>query len=135
MEEEALLHNVCDELGTLGDLYSMAASLGFSHSWVDQFMMSFPNNFPKVVFMTLAAWYMTSGDTFYAKLDALEKAFKDTHKGAVFNRISSRHSQAFKHVCFLHRIHLLDDDIMDESLGEAVMNAVDIIPNNHLRLI
>ena len=43
MEEEAFLHNVCDKLGTLGDLYSVAASLGFSHSQVDQFMMSFPN--------------------------------------------------------------------------------------------
>ena len=46
MEEEAFLHDLCDELGTLGDLYSMAASLGFSHSRVDQFMTSFPNNFP-----------------------------------------------------------------------------------------
>ena len=70
------LHDLCDKLGTLGDLYSVAVSLGFSHSWVDQFMMSFPNNFPKVVFTTLAAWYTTSGDTFYAKLDALEEAFR-----------------------------------------------------------
>ena len=135
MEEEAFLHDLCDELSTLGDLYSVAASLGFSHSQVDQFMTSFPNNFPKVVFTTLAAWYTTSGDTFYAKLDALEKAFKDTHKGALFNRISCRHTQAFKHVCSLPRIHLPDADTMDESLGEAVMNAVDIIPNTHLCLV
>ena len=135
MEEEAFLHDVCDELGTMGDLYSVAVSLGFSHSRVDQFMMSFPNNFPKVVFTTLATWYMTSEDTFYAKLDALEKAFKDTHKGAVFNCISNRHTQAFKHVCSPPQIHLPDADIMDESLREAVMNAVDIIPNTHLRLV
>ena len=135
MEEEAFLHDICDELGTMGDLYSVAVSLGFCHSWVDQFMMSFPNNFPKVVFTTLATWYMTSGDTFYAKLDALEKAFKDMHKGAVFNCISNRHIQAFKHVCSLPQIHLPDADVMDESLGEAVMNAVDIIPNTHLCLI
>ena len=135
MEEEAFLHDVCDELGTMGDLYSVAASLGFSHWLVDQFMTSFPNNFPKVVFTTLATWYTTSADTFYAKLDALEKAFKDTHKGAVFNRISNRHTQALKHACSLPQIHLPDADVMDESLGEAVMNAVDIIPNTHLRLV
>ena len=135
MEEEAFLHHLCDELGTLGDLYSVAASLGFSHSRVDQFMTSFPNNFPKVVFTTLAAWYMTSGNVFYAKLDALEKAFTDTHKGALFSRISCCHTEVFKHVCSLPRIHLPDADAMDESLGEAVMNAVDIIPNTHLCLI
>ena len=98
-------------------------------------MMSFPNNFPKVVLTTLAAWYMTPGDTFYAKLDALEKAFKDTHKGALFSHISHRHTEAFKHVCSLPQIHLPDADTMDESLGEVVMNAVDIIPNTHLCLI
>ena len=117
MEEEAFLHDLCDELGTLGDLYSVAASLGFSHSRVDQFMMSFPNNFPKVVFTTLAAWYTTSGDSFYAKLDALEKAFKDTHKGALFSHISHCHTEAFKYVCSLPQIHLPDADAMDESLG------------------
>ena len=113
----------------------MAASLGFSHSRVDQFMTSFPNNFPKVVFTTLAVWYKTSGDNFYAKLDALEKAFKDTHKGALFSRISRHHTEAFKHVCSLPRIHLPDADAMNESLGEAVMNAVNIIPNTHLCLV
>ena len=122
------LHDLCDELSTLGDLYSMVASLGFSHSRVDQFLMSFPNNFPKVVFTTLAAWYTTSGNTFYAKLDALEKAFRDTHKGALFSRISCRHTEAFKHVCSLPRIHLPDADTMDESFGEAVMNAGTLYP-------
>ena len=106
-----------------------------SHSRVDQFMTSFPSNFPKVVFTTLTAWYTTSGDTFYAKLDALKKAFKDTHKGALFNRISCHHTQAFKHVCSLPQIHIPDADAMDESLGEVVMNAVNIIPNTHLCLV
>ena len=40
-----------------------------------------------------------------------------------------------KSVCSLPRIHLPDADAMNESLGEVVMNAVDIIPNTHLRLV
>ena len=135
IEEQAFLRDICDEIGTLGDLYSVAASIGFPHSWVDQFMTLFPQNFPKVVFTTLAAWYTVSMDTFYAKLDALEKAFKDAHKGAVFNRISCSHSQAFKAVCSLSRLHHPDEDVMDESLGKVVTNAVDMIPNTYLRLV
>ena len=34
-----------------------------------------------------------------------------------------------------HRIRRPDSDTLDESLGEAVMNAVEIIPSCHLRLI
>ena len=135
MEEEAFVQALSTTLGTLGDLYSVAASLGFPHSRVDQFMTSYPHNFPKVVLTILAAWYTASDASFHVKLDALEKAFKETHKGALFTCLCHRHSQAFKSITSIPRVQLPDEDAMDESLGEAVMNAIDIIPSNHLCLV
>ena len=57
------------------------------------------------------------------------------HKGALFNRIVKAHSAALKRLSSLPRIRRPDSDSLDESLGEAVMNAVEIIPSSHLRLI
>ena len=72
---------------------------------------------------------------FWKKLDDLEEAFKEMHKGALFNRIVNAHSAALQRVSSLPRIHQPTSDTLDESLGEAVMNAVEIIPSHHLRLI
>ena len=69
------------------------------------------------------------------KLDDLEEAFKDMHKGALFNCIVKAHSAVLKRLSLLPRIHRPNSDTLDESLGEAVMNAVEIIPSSHLCLI
>ena len=87
------------------------------------------------MFATLAGWYTTSRSRFYAKLDDLEEAFKEMHKGALFNRIVKAHSAALKHLSLLPRIRQPDSDSLYESLGEAVMNTIEIIPSSHLRLI
>ena len=72
---------------------------------------------------------------FWKKLDDLEDAFKELHKSAVFNRIVNAHSVALQHVSSLPWICGPTVDTLDESLGEAVMNAVEIIPSCHLRLL
>ena len=72
---------------------------------------------------------------FWEKLDDLEAAFNEMHKGALFNRIVNAHSVALQHVSSLSRIRRPTCDTLDESLGEAVMNAVDIIPSCHLCLL
>ena len=113
----------------------MAASLGFKYSWVEQILTSFPHDFPAAVFATLAGWYTTSRSMFWEKLDDLEAAFKEMHKGALFNCIVNAHSVALQRVFSLPRICRPTSDTLDESLGEAVMNAVEIIPSCHLCLI
>ena len=135
MEEHSFLSSLCDEIGTVSDLQTVAATLGFPTSWVEQILTSFPNDFPAAVFATLAGWYTTSLSRFYAKLDDLEEAFKDMHKGALFNRIVKAHSAALKHLSSLPQICCPNSDTLDESLGEVVMNAVEIIPSSHLLLI
>ena len=72
---------------------------------------------------------------FWEKLDDLEEAFKEMHKGTLFNRIVNAHSVALQRVSSLPRIRRPTSDTLDESLGEAVMNAVDIIPSCHLCLL
>ena len=72
---------------------------------------------------------------FCEKLDDLEEAFKEMHKGALFNRIVNAHLVALQCVSSLPRIRRPNSDTLDESLGEAVMNAIEIIPSCHLRLI
>ena len=72
---------------------------------------------------------------FWKKLDDLEDAFKELHKGALFNRIVNAHSVALQRVSSLPRICQPSSDTLDESLGEAVMNAIGIIPSCHLRLL
>ena len=135
LEERSFLSSLCDEIGTVGDLQSVAASLGLKYSRVDQILMSFPHDFPAAVFATLAGWYTASWSMFWKKLDDLEDAFKELHKGALFNRIVNAHSVVLQRVSSLPRIHQPSSDTLDESLGEAVMNAVEIIPSCHLRLI
>ena len=135
MEERSFLSSLCNEIGNVSDLQTVAATLGFPISRVQQILTSFPNDFPAVVFATLAGWYTTSHSRFYAKLDDLQEAFKDMHKGALFNRIVKAHSAALKCLSSLPRICRPDSDTLDESLGEAVMNAIEIIPSSHLCLI
>ena len=135
MEERSFLSSLCDEIGTVSDLQTVAATLGFPTLRVQQILTSFPNDFPAVVFATLAGWYTTSRSRFYAKLDDLEEAFKDMHKGALFNHIVKAHSAALKHLSLLPQIRRPESDTLDKSLGEAVMNAVEIIPSSHLHLI
>ena len=135
MEERSFLSSLCDEIGTVGDLQSVAASLGFKFSWVEQILTSFPHDFPAAVFTTLAGWYTASCSMFCEKLDDLEEAFKEMHKGALFNRIVNAHSVALQCVSSLPRIRRPNSDTLDESLGETVMNAVEIIPSCHLHLI
>ena len=113
----------------------MAASLGFKFSRVEQILTSFPHDFPAAVFATLAGWYTTSHSMFWEKLDDLEEAFKKMHKGGLFNRIVNAHSVVLLQVSSLPRICHPTSDTLDESLGEVVMNAVEIIPSCHLRLI
>ena len=72
---------------------------------------------------------------FCEKLDDLEAAFKEMHKGALFNRIVNAHLVALQRVSVLPWIRQPNDDTSDESLGEAVMNAIEIFPSCHLRLI
>ena len=72
---------------------------------------------------------------FWEKLDDLEEAFKEMHKGALFNRILNAHSVVLQRVSVFPRIRRPNSDTLDESLGEAVMNAVKIIPSCHLCLI
>ena len=135
MEEHSFLSSLCNEIGTVSDLQTVATSLGFKFSWVEQILMSFPHDFPTAVFATLAGWYTTSRSMFCEKLDDLEEAFKEMHKGALFTHIVNAHSVALQRVSSLPRIRRPNSDTMDESLGEAVMNTVEIIPSCHLRLI
>ena len=135
LEECSFLSSLCDEIGTVGDLQSVAASLGLKYSHVEQILTSFPHDFPAAVFTTLAGWYTTSRSMFWKKLDDLEDAFKEMHKGTLFNRIVNAHSVALQRVSSLPRIRQPTSDTLDESLGEAVMNAVEIIPSCHLRLL
>ena len=135
LEERSFLSSLCDEIGTVGDLQSVAASLGLKYSRVEQILTSFPHDFPTAVFATLAGWYTASRSMFWKKLDDLEDAFKEMHKGALFNRIVNAHSVALQRVSSLPRIRLPSSDTLDESLGEAVMNAVEIVPSCHLRLL
>ena len=135
LEERSFLSSLCDEIGTVGDLQSVAASLGLKYSRVEQILTSFPHDFPAAVFATLAGWYTASRSMFWKKLDDLEDAFKELHKGALFNRIVNAHSVVLQRVSSLPRIRLPSSDTLDESLGEAVMNAVEIIPSCHLRLL
>ena len=101
MEERSLLSSLCDEIGTVSDLQTVAATLGFTFSRVEQILTSFPNHFPTVVFATLAGWYTASRSMFCKKLDDLEEAFKEMHKGALFNRIVNAHSVVLKHLSSL----------------------------------
>ena len=135
LEERSFLSSLCDKIGTVGDLQSEAASLGFKFSQVEQILTSFPHDFPAAVFATLAGWYTASCSTFWEKLDDLEAAFKEMHKGAIFNRIVNTHSVALQRVSSLPQIRRPTSDTLDESLGEAVMNAIEIIPSCHLRLL
>ena len=135
LEERSFLSSLCNEIGTVGDLQSVAASLGLKYSRVEQILTSYPHDFPAAVFATLAGWYTASQSMFWKKLDDLEDAFKEMHKSALFNRIVNAHSVALQRVSSLPRIHQPTSETLDESLGEAVMNAVEIIPSCHLRLL
>ena len=46
LEERSFLSSLCDEIGTVGDLQLVAASLGFKYSRVEQILTSFPHDFP-----------------------------------------------------------------------------------------
>ena len=133
--ECSFLSSLCDEIGTVGDLQSVAASLGLKYSQVEQILTSFPHDFPAAVFATLAGWYTSSRSMFWKKLDDLEDAFKEMHKGALFNRIVNAHSVTLQRVSSLPQIRRPTSEALDESLGEAVMNAIEIIPSCHLRLL
>ena len=135
LEECSFLSSLCNEIGTVGDLQSVAASLGFKYSRVEQILTSFPHDFPAAVFATLAGWYTTSRTMFWKKMDELEEAFKEIQKGALFNRIVNAHSVVLQCMSSLPRIRRPTGDTLDESLGEAVMNTVEIIPSCHLHLI
>ena len=135
LEERSFLSSLCDEIGTVGDLQSVAASLGLKYSQVEQILTSFPHDFPAAVFATLAGWYTSSRSMFWKKLDDLEDAFKEMHKAALFNRIVNAHSVALQRVSSLPRIRRPTSEALDESLGEAVMNAVEIIPSCYLHLL
>ena len=134
MEECSFLSSLCDEIGT-GELQTVATSLGFKFSRIDQILMSFPHDFPAVVFATLAGWYTASRSMFCKKLDDLEAAFKEMHKDTLFTCILNAHSVVLQRVSSLPRIRHPTSDTLDESLGEAVMNAIEIIPSCHLSLI
>ena len=101
LEERSFLSSLCDEIGTVGDLQSVAASPGFKYSWVEQILTSFPHDFPAAVFVTLAGWYTSSRSMFWKKMDDLEDAFKEIQKGALFNRIVNAHSVVLQHVSLL----------------------------------
>ena len=135
LEEHSFLSSLCDEIGTVGDLQSVATSLRLKYSRVEQIVTSFPHDFPTAVFAILVGWYTTSQPMFWKKLDDLEDSFKELHKGALFNCIVNAHSVALQRVSSLPRIRQPTSDTLDESLGEAVMNAVEIIPSCHLHLI
>ena len=101
LEERSFLSSLCDEIETVGDLQSVATSLGLKYSRVEQILTSFPHDFPAAVFATLAGWYTASQFMFWKKLDDLEDAFKEMHKGALFNRIVNAHSVALQRVSSL----------------------------------
>ena len=105
MEERSFLSSLCDEIGTVSDLQTVAASLGFKFSRVEQILTSFPHDFPTAVFATLVGWYTASRSMFCKKLDDLEAAFKLMHKGALFTCIMNAHSVALQRVSSLPRIH------------------------------
>ena len=135
LEERSFLSSLCDEIGTVGELLSVAANIGFPYSRVQQILTSFPNDFPAAVFAVLAGWYTTSPSGFCVKMDDLEDAFKDLQKGALFHRIVKGHSAALRRASSVRHVRFLDCDTLDESLGEVVMIAVDVIPSCHLRLL
>ena len=135
LEERSFLSSLCNEIGTVGNLQSVVASLGFKFSRVEQILTSFPHDFPAAVFATLAGWYTASWSMFWEKLDDLEAAFKEMHKGTLFNHIVNAHSVVLQHVSSLPWICRPSSDTLDENLGEAVMNAIEIIPSCHLCLL
>ena len=135
MEERSFLSSVCDEIGTVGDLQTLAATVDFPSNHLQQILTSFPNDFPAAVFAVIAGWYTTSRLKLYEKVDELERAFTAMHKGALFSRIIQAHSAALQRAAPHPRIQRPMADTLDESLGEAVMNAVNIIPSAHLCLI
>ena len=135
MEELSFLSTPPNEIRTVSDLQTVATSLGFKFSRVEQILTSFPHDFPAAVFATLAGWYTASRSMFCEKLDDLEAAFNEMHKGALFTRIMNAHSVALQHVSSLPRISRPNSDTLDESLGEVVMNTIEIIPSCHLHLI
>ena len=113
MEERSFLSSLCDEIGTVSDPQTVAASLGFKFSRVEQILTSFPHDFPAAVFATLAGWYTASRSLFCKKLDDLEAAFQEMHKGTLFTRIMNAHSVALQHVSLLPRIHQPNSDTLD----------------------
>ena len=135
LEERSFLSSLCNEIGTVGELLSVAANIGFPCSRVQQILTSFPNDFPAAVFAVLAGWYTTSPSGFCVKMDDLEDAFKELQKGALFHHIVKGHSAALRRASSVRHIRFPDCDTLDESLGEAVMIAVDVIPSCHLRLL
>ena len=135
MEERSFLSSLCDEIGTVGELQSVATNIGFPYSKVQQILTSFPTDFPAVVFAVLAGWYTSSPSGFCVKMDDLEDAFKDLQKGALFHRIVKAHSAALSRSSSVRRVRFPDHDTLDESLGVAVMIAIDVIPSCHLRLL
>ena len=50
-------------------------------------------------------------------MDDLEAAFKEMHKGTLFNRIVNAHSVALQRVSLLPRIRQPTSETSDESLG------------------
>ena len=72
---------------------------------------------------------------FCEKLDELEAAFQEVHKDALFTHIVNAHLVALQRMSWLPRICRPNSDTLDESLGEAVINAIEIIPSCHLHLI
>ena len=135
LEERSFPSSLCDEIGTVGELQSVAANIGFPYSKVQQILTSFPNDFPAAVFAILAGWYTSSPSGFCVKMDDLEDAFKDLQKGALFHRIVKGHSAALCHASSARHVRFPDCDTLDESLGEAVMITIDVIPSCHLRLL
>ena len=135
MEERSFLSSVCDEIGTVGDLQTLAATVDFPSNRLQQILTSFPHDFPAAVFAVVAGWYTTSRLKLYEKVDELEEAFSEMNKGALFSRIIQAHSAALQRAATRPRVRRPSVDSLDESLGEAVMNAIDIIPGAHLRLI
>ena len=135
MEERSFLSSVCDEIGTVGDLQTLAATVDFPYNRLQQILTSFPHDFPAAVFTVVAGWYTTLRLKLYEKVDELEEAFSEMHKGALFSRIIQAHLAALQRAATRPRIRRPSVDTLDESLGEAVMNAINIIPSAHLRLI
>ena len=113
LEECSFLSSLCNEIRTVGDLQSVAAFLGLKYSRVEQILTSFPHDFPAAVFATLAGWYTSSRSMFWKKLDDLEDAFKEMHKGALFNCIVNAHSVTLQRVSSLPRIRRPTSETLD----------------------